>query len=111
MLAGDKRFARYQCQYVTCENDLIGYHFLVCRASRYGEEGRSVSTADSQVEDVRQDLDRFRTRASDKAGRARDQAEDKYDEAKQKGRGVWGNIKDFFGEHQMQYDAFAACLL
>lgn len=57
-----------------------------------------MSPADQQTDDVREDLDRYRTRASDKASRARDQAEDKYDEAKEKGRGVWGSIKDFFGE-------------
>ena len=68
-----------------------------------------MSTADSQVEDVKQDLDRFRTRASDKAEQARDQAEDKYDEAKQKGRGVWGNIKDFFGEQHMLSALLSCC--
>lgn len=68
-----------------------------------------MSPADQQTDDVREDLDRHRTRANDKAYRARDEAGEKYDEvaqrgretydeAKQKGRGVWGNIKDFFGE-------------
>ena len=59
-----------------------------------------MSPADQQTDDVREDLDRYRTRAGDKASRARDQAEEKYDEAKEKGRGVWGSIKDFFGELQ-----------
>lgn len=88
------------------------FAFYLCRANRYGDEARSVSTADSQVDDVREDLDRHRTRANDKAYRAREGARDTYDdvaqrgretydEAKQQGRGVWGNIKDFFGQRHL----------
>lgn len=42
------------------------------------------------MDDVKDDLDRYGTRA-------RDKAEDTYREGKEKGRGVWGNIQDFFG--------------
>ncbi|DBA79723.1 TPA: hypothetical protein ACH3X1_008392 [Trebouxia sp. C0004] len=60
------------------------------RAQHYGQEARSVSPADQQVDDVKDDLDRYSTRA-------RDKAEDTYREGKEKGRGVWGSIQDFFG--------------
>ena len=42
------------------------------------------------MDDVKDDLDRYGTRA-------RDKAEATYREGKEKGRGVWGNIQDFFG--------------
>ena len=58
---------------------------------KYGDEARAVSPADQQTEDVRDDLDRYGSRARDKAGET-------YREGKEKGRGVWGNIQDFFGE-------------
>ncbi|DBA83553.1 TPA: hypothetical protein ACH3X2_006472 [Trebouxia sp. C0005] len=60
------------------------------RAQHYGEEARSVSPADQQVDDVKGDLDRYSTRA-------RDKAEDTYREGKEKGRGVWVSIQDLFG--------------
>ena len=49
-----------------------------------------MSPADQQVDDVKGDLDRYSTRA-------RDKAEDTYREGKENGRGVWGSIQDFFG--------------
>lgn len=60
----------------------------MCRANNYGEEARSVSPADQQVDDVKEDLDRYRTRA-------RDQAEDTYREGKEKGQNWWNKL---FGE-------------
>ena len=93
------------------------------RANHYGDEARSVSPADQQTDDVREDLDRYRTRASDKAYRAADQAGQKYDdakqqgretydEAKQKGRGIWGSVKDFFGEPRLPgHDTMTSCVL
>ena len=48
-----------------------------------------MSPADSQVEDLKDDLDRYRTRA-------RDQAEDTYQEGKEKTQNWWNKL---FGKH------------
>lgn len=61
---------------------------VVCRASQYGDEARSVSPADQQVDDVKNDLDRYGTRA-------RGQAQDTYREGKQTGQNWWNKL---FGE-------------
>lgn len=62
---------------------------LLFRASHYGEEARAVSPADSQVEDIKNDLDRHRTRAQDKA-------QDTYQEGKEKSQNWWNKL---FGTH------------
>lgn len=74
----------------------------LCRMQQYGEEARSVSPADQQVDDVKADLDRHRTRA-------RDTAEETYREGKEKGRGVWGSIQDFFGKTPSWQQASCPC--
>lgn len=58
---------------------------LVSRANNYGHEARAVSPADSQVEDIKQDLDRNRTRA-------RDQAEGTYQEGREKSQNWWNKL-------------------
>lgn len=55
------------------------------RASHYGEEARAVSPADSQVEDLKDDLDRHRTRAQDRA-------QDTYQEGKEKSQNWWNKL-------------------
>ncbi len=77
---------------------------MSCRAQHYGQEARSVSPADQQVDDVKGDLDRYSTRA-------RDKAEDTYREGKEKGRGVWGSIQDFFGMLSHAAALLVGCLL
>lgn len=77
---------------------------MSCRAQHYGQEARSVSPADQQVDDVKGDLDRYSTRA-------RDKAEDTYREGKEKGRGVWGSIQDFFGTFSCAAALLVGCLL
>lgn len=56
------------------------------------------------MDDVKGDLDRYSTRA-------RDKAEDTYREGKEKGRGVWGSIQDFFGTLSRAAAFPVACLL
>ena len=55
-----------------------------------------MSPADQQLDDVKADLDRYSTRA-------RNQAEETYQEGKEKGRGVWGNIQNFFGKLELLF--------
>ena len=55
------------------------------RASHYGQEARAVSPADSQVEDLKDDLDRHRTRAQDRA-------QDTYQEGKEKSQNWWNKL-------------------
>ncbi len=56
------------------------------------------------MDDVKDDLDRYSTRA-------RDKAEDTYREGKEKGRGVWGSIQDFFGMFSHAAVLFVGCLV
>ena len=56
------------------------------------------------MDDVKGDLDRYSTRA-------RDKAEDTYREGKEKGRGVWGSIQDFFGMLSQAAALLVGCLL
>lgn len=56
------------------------------------------------MDDVKGDLDRYSTRA-------RDKAEDTYREGKEKGRGVWGSIQDFFGTFTCAAALLVGCLL
>lgn len=58
---------------------------LVFRANNYGHEARAVSPADSQVEDIKDDLDRSRTRV-------RDQAEGTFQEGKEKSQNWWNKL-------------------
>ncbi|KAL3161850.1 hypothetical protein ABBQ38_008940 [Trebouxia sp. C0009 RCD-2024] len=55
------------------------------RANNYGHEARAVSPADSQVEDIKDDLDRSRTRV-------RDQAEGTFQEGKEKSQNWWNKL-------------------
>ncbi len=74
---------------------------MSCRAQHYGQEARSVSPADQQVDDVKGDF----------STRARDKAEDTYREGKEKGMGVWGSIQDFFGMFSCAAASLVGCLL
>lgn len=60
-----------------------------------------MSPADSQVEDLKNDLDRHRTRAQDKA-------QDTYEEGKEKSQNWWNKL---FGTHLSFYDCIVNWLL